>query len=98
MIANCKLQTANCRGLEAGTEPVALGGETRVEARGAVAVAARPRLGAIAIAAPAGGVGGLHLLQRAVSLPVVSLLLEPGRAVADLDPLHAAVLELSRGR
>src|SRR5437764_10767906 len=69
-----------------------------VEPGGAVAIAARPWLGAVQIAAAAARVGVLDSVEREIRLPVVALLGERRRAVADLDPLDAAVLELTRRR
>ena len=54
---------------ERGSERTALACQTRLEARGAVAVAARPRLGAVQIAAAAARVRVLHFVEREDSLP-----------------------------
>jgi hypothetical protein len=71
--------------------------EARFEARGAVAVAASPRLGAAQIAAAAPCVGVLNFHQIEEGQPVLAFLGEWRRAIAHLDPLNASVLELSRG-
>src|SRR5436190_7478779 len=63
----------------------------------AVAVAARPRLFAGQVAAPAARVGVLHFLERQILLPVLPLLLERRRTEAHLDPSHPAVVISPRG-
>ena len=52
---------------------------------------------AVQVAAAAADVRVLDLLEGEVRLPVRAFLGERRRAVADLDPLHAAVVELARG-
>src|SRR6185295_10507091 len=79
------------------TEPTTLGFEARLEARGAVAVAARPGLEARLVAAPAAGVCVLDFFEGKEGFPVLALFGQRRGAVADLDPLHAAVVELTRG-
>src|SRR4051812_32919345 len=71
--------------------------ETSLESLAAVAVAAAPRLGAVEIAAAAARVRILNLVEREVRLPVVALFGERRGAVAHLDPLHAAIVELTGG-
>ena len=74
-----------------------LGRRARFEARGAVAVAARPRLVPVQVAAAAARVRVLDFLEVKELFPVLALFGQRRRAVADLDPLHAAVVELARG-
>ena len=69
----------------------------RFEARRAVAVAARPGLGAVQIAAAAARVGVLYPVEREVRLPIGALLGERRGAVAHLDPLHTALVQLASG-
>src|SRR5439155_8863716 len=78
------------------TEPRTRSGQVRFETRRAVAVAARPRLGAVQILASTARVGVLNSLQHEVLFPVLPLLLERRGAVADLHPLHASIFEFSR--
>src|SRR5262249_52002040 len=65
---------------------------------GAIAGSARPRLFAVPVAAAAPCVGVLDFLQREVRFPVLALLRQGRRAVADFHPLHAAIGELPRLR
>ena len=62
----------------------------------AIAVAARPGLGSIEVAAPASRVRVLNLEQLEIFFPVWTLFRERGRAVADFNPLDPAVLKLAR--
>src|SRR5438876_12427919 len=71
-------------------------GETRFEAGGAVTVAARPWLRTVEVAAARTCVRGLHFVQVEELFPVLALFGERRRTVAHLDPLHAAVVELTR--
>jgi hypothetical protein len=71
--------------------------EPRVEAGGAVTLAAGPRLRPVQIAAAAARVRVLDLFEGEVRLPVLPLLGQRRGAVADLDPLHAAIVQLTRG-
>src|SRR5262245_34126279 len=77
-------------------ERLALGCQTRFEARRTIAVAAGPRFGAVQIAASAPCVRVLHFDEVEVLFPVLALFLERRRAIAHLDPLHASILELAR--
>src|SRR5512138_753953 len=74
---------------------MALLGEPRFELRRAVAFAARPWVGAVEIAASAARVCVLHSFEREEPLPILALLGQRSGAVADLDPLNAAIAHLS---
>src|SRR5262245_55914770 len=76
-------------------EWAAFGREFRLELFRAIAAAAGPRLGAIAVAAPAAGMGILDFEEVKIFLPIRPLLSEWFVAIADLDPLHSAVFELA---
>src|SRR5439155_17218450 len=79
-----------------GFEGLAFGSEACFEPRGAVAVDAGPRLGAVQITAPRARVRVLYSHEIEILLPMRPFLLQRRRAEAHLDPLHAAVLELTR--
>ena len=80
---------------QAVTKRAASRGEPRFELRGAIAVPTRPRFGSVQVAAPAAGVGVLDFDEREKFFPVLALLSQRRRAIADLDPLHASILELA---
>src|SRR5262245_7058381 len=88
-----RTETLELRIWIASSKRPSLRGEPCLEARRAVAAAARPRLGPAPVAAATARVRVLHFVQREVLLPVRLLLGERRRAVADLDPLDAAVVE-----
>src|SRR5438876_67261 len=67
----------------------------RFETIGAIAIPARPRFGAVRIAAAAPRVRVLHFGEHEVLLPVRTFFRERCRAVAHLDPLHASIVELT---
>ena len=82
--------------LERREKRAAAAGEPGFEAGGAVAVAARPRLGAVFVAASASRVRVLDLFEIEILVPVFALFLQRRRAEAHLDPLHTAVVVLAR--
>src|SRR2546428_12477701 len=73
------------------------GGEVRFEPSRTVAVAARPRVRPIQIAAAAARVCVLHSLELEVLFPVRPLFGERRRTEADLDPSNAAICILASG-
>jgi hypothetical protein len=77
-------------------EGTALGCKASFKARGAVAIVAGPALSAVQIAAAAARMSVLHFQKIEGHFPVRTLFLKRGRAVANLNPLHAAILELAR--
>jgi hypothetical protein len=70
--------------------------EPRFETRGAVAVDACPRLGAVQIAAAAARVRILHFLEGKIFLPVLALFSEWCRTKANLDPFDSAIVHQPR--
>jgi hypothetical protein len=69
--------------------------EAGLKTGGAIAVIARPRFGAIQIAAPASRVRVLNFQKLEVLLPVWALFRQRRPAVTNLNPLYAPILELA---
>src|SRR5438128_12521251 len=77
------------------TEGTPLCCQAGFETGGAIAVVARPRFGAIQIATAASRVRVLDLQQREVFFPIRAFFRERSPAVANLNQLHPALLELA---
>src|SRR5207247_11048787 len=77
-----------------GTKWFCLDLKAGFEAFRTVAVFTGPVLSAVEIAAAAAGVGILDLFQFKVFFPIRTLFLKRSRAIADLYPLDAAVVQL----
>src|SRR5262249_49584934 len=81
-----------------GLERTPVRGEPCLQPRRTVAVAASPGLIAVQIATTRARVRVLHLYQFEILFPVLTLFRQRRRTVADFDPLHATVVELTRRR
>ena len=72
--------------------------ETRFKTGRAITIVAGPVLCPVQIAAAAARVGILDLLQFEELFPIWALFLQRSRAVTNLDPLYAPVIQLPRLR